>query len=101
MACGGGDGAAAVVLARAASREIHLLVTDVVMPGMDGRELADTVRDRQPDIRVLFTSGYTEDAILHRGVEAASVAFLQEPYSPASFASKIRAVLNNEVPASV
>lgn len=81
--------------------EIHLLVSDVVMPGMDGRELADKVRERQADIRILFTSGYTEDAILHRGVEASCVAFLQKPYNPASLAGKIRAVLNSEVPVGV
>ena len=81
--------------------EIHLLVTDVVMPGMDGRELAGKVRDRRPDIRMLFTSGYTEDAILHRGIEAARVAFLQKPYSPATLAGTIRKVLNSKVPASV
>lgn len=66
------------------------------MPGMGGRELADQVRERRPGIRILFTSGYTEDAIVHRGVEAAQVAFLQKPYSPARLAGKIRAVLNNE-----
>lgn len=63
------------------------------MPGMDGRELADKVRERQPNIRMLFTSGYTDDAILHRGVEAARVAFLQKPYAPVALTRKVREVL--------
>lgn len=65
----------------------------VVMPAMDGRELADKVRKLRPSIRVLFTSGYTEDAIVHRGVEAAHVAFRQKPYAPDGLARKVRAVI--------
>jgi two-component system, cell cycle sensor histidine kinase and response regulator CckA len=76
---------------------VDLLVTDVVMPIMDGRELADRVHKLRPSIRVLFTSGYTEDAILHRGVEAAHVAFLQKPYAPAKLAGKVREVLHLNV----
>jgi CheY-like chemotaxis protein len=75
---------------------IDLLVTDVVMPAMDGRELAEKVREVLPSIGVLFTSGYTEDAIVHRGVEADLVAFLQKPYTPAALVRKVREVLQAE-----
>ena len=76
---------------------VDLLVTDVVMPTMDGRELAERVHKLRPSILVLFTSGYTEDAILHRGVEAAHVAFLQKPYAPAALAGRVREVLQVNV----
>jgi PAS domain S-box-containing protein len=75
---------------------IDLLVTDVVMPAMDGREPAEKVREVLPSIGVLFTSGYTEDAIVHRGVEADLVAFLQKPYTPAALVRKVREVLQAE-----
>ena len=76
---------------------VDLLITDVVMPGMDGRELAEHVREQQPLIRVLFTSGYTEDAIVRRGVEAESMSFLQKPYRPAALAKKAREVCDGQV----
>jgi len=73
---------------------IHLLVTDVVMPQMSGRVLADLLRPRCPGMRVLFTSGYTEDAILRHGVVEADIQFLQKPFAPAALVRKIRAVLD-------
>jgi two-component system cell cycle sensor histidine kinase/response regulator CckA len=75
---------------------IDLLVTDVVMPTMDGRELAERVRKLVPSIGVLFTSGYTEDAVVDRGVEAQLVAFLQKPYVPLALARKVREVLQRD-----
>lgn len=66
------------------------------MPTMDGRELAERVPQKQPSTKVLFTSGYTEDAIVHRGVEAAHMAFLQKPYVPAVLSSKVLEVLHQE-----
>jgi PAS domain S-box-containing protein len=87
------SGPEALRLLEAHDHRIDLLVTDVVMPSMDGRELADRIRERRPSIRVLFTSGYTEDAVVHRGVEAASVAFLQKPYVPLTLARKVREVM--------
>lgn len=73
---------------------IHLLVTDVVMPHMGGRELAEQVMQCCPDCRVLFLSGYTDDAILHHGVQSAEYAFLQKPFAPSTLAQTVRAVLD-------
>jgi two-component system cell cycle sensor histidine kinase/response regulator CckA len=94
------SGPDALRLLEAHDDRIDLLVTDVVMPSMDGRELADKVRQCRPSTRVLFTSGYTEEAVVHRGVEAASVAFLQKPYVPLVLARKVREVLQQGVEAA-
>jgi CheY-like chemotaxis protein len=74
--------------------EIDLLLTDVVMPGMNGRELAETLLDRRPGLRVLFMSGYTEDSVLRSGIENASQAFLQKPFSMRDLLSRVRQVLD-------
>jgi PAS domain S-box-containing protein len=70
---------------------IHLLVTDVVMPGMGGRELADTVKSRRPQLKVLYMSGYTSDEVVRHGVILARDAFLQKPFTPTSLVAKVRA----------
>jgi DNA-binding NtrC family response regulator len=72
---------------------IHLLITDVVMPKVSGRELADAIVDRRPDTRVLFMSGYTDTAIVNSGILDREAAFLQKPFTPAALVQKVRDVL--------
>jgi two-component system cell cycle sensor histidine kinase/response regulator CckA len=73
---------------------IDLLFTDVVMPHMNGRELADQVQALSPQTRILFTSAYTANAIVHQGVLNPGVALLQKPFTPAALAQKLREVLD-------
>ncbi|HXA11820.1 MAG TPA: response regulator, partial [Mycobacterium sp.] len=74
---------------------IHLLLTDVVMPAMGGRELARRLLHRRPHLRVLYTSGYADTAIVHHGVVESDVAFIQKPYTPDSLLHKVREVLDS------
>lgn len=80
---------------------IHLLLTDVVMPEMGGGELAEEVTRKRPGIKVLFTSGYTDDAIVRHGVLEPGVAFIQKPYRPKALARKIREVLDSYEPETI
>jgi two-component system cell cycle sensor histidine kinase/response regulator CckA len=89
-----GSGAEALALARAHKGTIDLLVTDVVMPGMDGRELADRLGPIHPETRCLYMSGYTDDAVVRRGVREQGMPFLQKPFSIDALALKVREVLD-------
>jgi CheY-like chemotaxis protein len=73
---------------------IELLLSDVVMPQMDGPQLARRIRARRPGIRVLFMSGYTDDAMVHRGLLEAGAAFVQKPLTPLSLSRKVRGILD-------
>ncbi len=75
-------------------RAIDLLITDVVMPGMDGRRLSEAVHRRMPDLPVLFMSGYTDDEVVHRGIQTAELSFLEKPFRVNALAAKVREVLD-------
>ncbi|MGC4121899.1 MAG: PAS domain S-box protein [Myxococcales bacterium] len=85
--------AQALRLSREHDKAIDLLMTDVVMPEMNGRELARSLTPHRPEIRLLFMSGYTADVIANHGVLDEGVHFIQKPFSAADLASKVRAVL--------
>ena len=77
------------------THDIHLLITDVVMPHMGGRELAERLAAVRPKMKVLFMSGYTDQSVMHRHLVPGS-AFLQKPFTPETFARKVRSVLDAE-----
>ncbi|HEX4613361.1 MAG TPA: PAS domain S-box protein, partial [Urbifossiella sp.] len=87
-------GAEAARAAAAHPGPVHLLVTDVVMPGAGGREVADDLHQRHPGLKVLFVSGYTDDAVLRHGVVRGAAAFLGKPFTPQALARKVREVLD-------
>ena len=76
---------------------IRLVVTDVVMPKMGGKVMAEWLKSTDPDLKVLFTSGYTDEAIAHYGMLDPGVAFLPKPYTPATLARKVRELLDNGI----
>jgi CheY-like chemotaxis protein len=78
--------------------QIDLLFTDVVMPNMSGKELSERVQALYPHIRILFTSAYTANAIVHQGVLNKGMALLQKPFTPSALASKLREVLDQPSP---
>jgi two-component system, cell cycle sensor histidine kinase and response regulator CckA len=73
---------------------IRLVVTDVIMPLMGGQEMAQKLKATYPDLKIIFTSGYTDDAILHHGILEPGVAFLSKPYAPLTLARKVREMLD-------
>ena len=88
------DGPSALELARRHSGEISLLLTDVVMPGMSGPEVAQSVTAMRPGLLVLYMSGYTDSQIGHHGVLEPGIAFLQKPFSTDDLTRKVRALLD-------
>jgi PAS domain S-box-containing protein len=88
------DGVKALQVAQEHDGPIHLLLSDVVMPRMGGRALADQLRFSRPEMRVLYTSGYTDNAIVHHGVLAEGTHFLSKPFDMETLAQKVRSVLD-------
>lgn len=87
------SGQDALEIAQHYPEPIHMLVTDVVLRGMNGREVANRLKAQRPELKVLYTSGYTQAAIAHRGVLERGVAFIPKPYTPDDLAAKVREVL--------
>jgi CheY-like chemotaxis protein len=96
-----GDPATAILISNAHSGPIHLLLTDVVMPGMTGRELANHLCPRRPEMRVLYMSGYTENAIGQNGTLDAGITLLQKPFTLLTLKAKVREVLDTPLPKEV
>ncbi len=88
------NGAEAIALAHSYADRIDLLLTDVVMPGMNGAEMARQLVMHHPERKVLFTSGYTDDAIVRHGILKEGVSFIGKPYTPSALAKKVRGVLD-------
>jgi signal transduction histidine kinase/CheY-like chemotaxis protein len=88
------SGAEAVEQERQTSEPVHLLLTDVVMPGLDGKEAAERILARRPDIRVLYLSGYTRDAINRRGVLDDGIDFISKPFTPDALRARVREMLD-------
>jgi PAS domain S-box-containing protein len=87
------DGATALAISDEHSEVIHLLLTDMIMPGMNGKIVADQIVARRPDTRVLYMSGYTRDALGERGVCDPSTRFLQKPFTPSDLAMQVERAL--------
>jgi two-component system cell cycle sensor histidine kinase/response regulator CckA len=96
------DGQEGLTLARNHSGSIHLVVTDMVMPRMSGRQLADRLAEERPNLPILFMSGYTDDAVLQSGASGAGLGFMPKPISPLALARKVRQILDSgKVPREV
>lgn len=88
------NGSRAIRLAETSPEPIDLLLTDVVMPGMSGKELADYLTAKRPDMRVLYMSGYTNDVIAHQGVLEHGIHFIEKPFAQDALMRKLREVLS-------
>ncbi|MGB9605587.1 MAG: response regulator, partial [Bryobacteraceae bacterium] len=91
-----GSGSEALALAQRFPGRIDLLLTDVVMPQMNGRELADELRTLRPGLKFMYMTGYTEDVVVRQGASTADVVCLQKPFLPDTLARKVREVLDRE-----
>jgi two-component system, cell cycle sensor histidine kinase and response regulator CckA len=90
------NGDEALAIASKQVGPIHLLLTDVVMPGMSGKVLAERLLDLRPGTRVLYMSGYTENVVAHKGFLDAGIDYLQKPFSPATLSARVREVLEKK-----
>jgi YesN/AraC family two-component response regulator len=90
------DGHAALALLQQPQRPVHLLLTDVVMPFMSGRELVRRASGLYHEVRVLYMSGYTDEAIVQHGVLEPGIAFIQKPFSADQLLTRIREVLEQQ-----
>jgi len=89
-----GDGDEALMISQRHSEHIHMVLTDVVMPGMNGREVAESLSFFHPEARILYMSGYTDDAVIRHGLLNEKTAFLQKPFTPKTLALKVREILD-------
>jgi signal transduction histidine kinase/CheY-like chemotaxis protein len=95
------SGLEAMILERQHSGVIHLMLTDVVMPQISGRELAEQLTPLRREMKVLYMSGYTDDAIVHHGVLEEGTAFISKPFTPTALARKVREILDVDVAVAV
>ena len=84
----------AILLCEQGEGKIDLLISDVVMPGMNGKEMRERLNAIQPDMKTIFMSGYTADVVTHRGILGGRTSFLQKPFTPQSLAKRVREVLD-------
>ncbi|HET6760481.1 MAG TPA: response regulator, partial [Gemmatimonadaceae bacterium] len=94
------DGSEALRVFAAAPHEIDMVVTDLIMPGMSGRELVQALHQIRPDLKALYVSGYTEDEIIRRGLHDPSVAFLQKPFTADELVEKLQSLLEVSPPSA-
>jgi two-component system, cell cycle sensor histidine kinase and response regulator CckA len=90
------SGVRAIAASKSYAGQIHMLVTDMIMPGLSGREVAEAVRATRPGIQVLYMSGYLDDAVARHGIETSNASFMQKPFTPLSLARKVREILDYE-----
>jgi DNA-binding response OmpR family regulator len=93
LTAAGGD--AALSLARGYSETIHLLITDVIMPDMTGKQVADQLVSMRPGMKVLYISGYSGDVLARHGVLDSDVAYLSKPFTPVTLSARVREILGS------